>query len=70
MVLRKRAYTVQALVDAGIPAAVAVTLTASGPRAVPERALVSVTGRKRTKQPATSYCWGPDVNALLAGRTS
>lgn len=68
LTLRKAAYTVEAIVAAGVPGEVARTLVADGPRAVPERALVAVTGRTRTKQPITGYVWGPDAMALLASR--
>lgn len=67
MTLRSAAYTVEAIVAAGVRAEVARTLVADGPRAVPERALVAVGGRKRTKQPVRGYVWGPDAASLLEG---
>ncbi len=63
--LRQAAYTVEALLDAGVPPTVVRTLVADGPRATPERALVSVEGCRRTKEPVTTYVWGPDAMALL-----
>lgn len=64
--LADTAYTPDALIDAGLPAALVKRLLADGPRAVPERARVSVTGRARTTEPTTHYVWGPDAMTLLA----
>lgn len=65
--LRKAAYTVEALIDAGVPAARALTLrVAVGQK--PERALVSVRGRTRTRDTITDYVWGPDAMVLLEGK--
>lgn len=66
MKLRNDAYTPEALMDAGIPPAVVKTLIADGPRAVPERPLLAVGGRKRDKLATTRYVWGPDAMVLLA----
>ena len=66
--LADTAYTPDALIDAGLPPALVQRLLADGPRAVPERARVSVTGRKRTPEPIRHYAWGPDVRTLLAER--
>lgn len=63
--LADTAYTPDALVDAGLPAALVKRLMADGPRAVPERARVAVTGRKRTVEPTRHYVWGPDARTLL-----
>lgn len=60
------AYTPDALLDAGLPAPLVKRLLADGPRAVPERARVSVTGRGRTTEPTRHYVWGPDAAALCA----
>lgn len=58
------AYTLEAVVEAGIPAAVARKLLADGPRAVEMRPRLRLAGRGRG--PATkSYVWGPDAAALL-----
>lgn len=64
--LADAAYTPDALIDAGLPAALVKRLMADGPRAVPERARVSVAGRKRTVEPTRHYVWGPDARTLLA----
>lgn len=61
------AYTPEALMDAGVDPMVVRTLLADGPRAVPERPLLSVKGRKRGLE-TMKYCWGPDAMALLAER--
>ncbi len=66
MTFKKDAYTLNAVVEAGIAPALAKTLLADGPRCVPERARLSIHGRKRTTNPTTSYVWGPDANTLLA----
>ena len=59
------AYTVDAIIDAGVPPETARRIVADGPRAVPERPRISV--RRRGRAPlTTSYIWGPDANALLA----
>ena len=63
--LRDAAYTLDALIDVGVPTNVARTLLADGPRAVPERAYISVSGRRRTKEPERFYVWGPDAMTLL-----
>lgn len=63
--LRDDAYTPNALVDAGVPADLVRALIADGPRAVPERARESMTGRKRS-QPTVHYVWGPDARRLLS----
>jgi hypothetical protein len=63
--LRDDAYTPGALIEAGVPAALVRTLIADGPRAVPERARESVTGRRRS-EPTTHYVWGPDARRLLS----
>lgn len=69
MRLGKKAYTLGALTDAGMPADVARTMLADGRNAVPERALLSTEPgtRKRTPQPTRDYVWGPDAMTLLAG---
>lgn len=64
---RKDAYTLDAVVEAGIPASVARTLLADGPHAVPERPRLSLHGRRRA--PLTqAYVWGPDANTLLTNQ--
>lgn len=65
LLLRNEAYTPNALIDAGLAADVVRTLIVDGPRAVPERARESLTGRKRT-QPTVHHVWGCDARALLA----
>jgi len=65
IVLRKKAYAPEALVEAGVPASLVRTLVADGPRAIPERPFLSLHGRKREKAPTTYYVWGPDAAALL-----
>ena len=62
--LKNDAYTIGALVDAGVPGAVARTLLADGPNAVPEKPLLSLTSRRRGEL-TTSYVWGPDAEVLL-----
>lgn len=59
------AYSLEAVVNAGVPAKVARALVVDGPRAVPERPRVSTSRRGRGPE-TTSYIWGPDANALLA----
>lgn len=61
------AFTVDACIEAGIPASVAQRAVADGPRATPQRARLSLHGRKRT-EPTTCYVWGPDLRFLTAGR--
>ena len=68
LIFRRCAYTVQAVVDAGVDPRVARTLLADGPRALPERAFTSLTGRRRTKEPIREYVWGPDAIVLLQER--
>jgi hypothetical protein len=68
LTLKADAYTLQAIIDAGVPPDVAMTLLVSGPNAVPERALLSVHGRQRTQAPVSAYIWGPDAMVLLADR--
>jgi hypothetical protein len=65
MNLKKDAYTPEALVAAGYEPQSVKTWIADGARAVPQRARLSVTGRKRTLQPTTHYVWGPDVMGFL-----
>ena len=63
--LRAAAYTLDAIIDAGIAPDVARTLlAAAGPHAVPERPLMRVGGRKRDEL-TTHYVWGPDAMVLL-----
>ena len=66
--LRPTAYTLDAIIDAGIDPDVAWTLMADGPSAVPERPLLRVAGRRRELEPTTRYVWGPDAMTLLAER--
>jgi hypothetical protein len=61
--LRKDAYSLAALIDAGVPVAVARKLLVAQPSR-PERPRVSVTGRKRDPE-TTEYIWGPDASVLL-----
>ena len=63
--LRATAYTLDALIDAGVDPEVARTLMADGPHAVPERPLLRVGGRRRESEPTTRYVWGPDAMTLL-----
>src|SRR5688500_1941494 len=65
MTLRKDAYTLEALIEAGVPAQVARTLLADGARAIPMRPRVALTGRRRAPL-TTAYVWGPDAAVLLA----
>ena len=65
--LKSAAYTLEAIIGAGIHPDIARTLLADGPKAVPERAIVSGGGRKRTNEPTTLYVWGPDAMTLLEG---
>lgn len=60
---KKDAYTLDAVIAAGIPAPIARTLLADGPRAVPERPRESTHGRRRAPL-TTVYVWGPDANTL------
>lgn len=65
MKFRTDAYSIGAVVEGGVPYAVARRLVADGPRAVPERPRLSIHGRKRG-EPTREYVWGPDANTLLA----
>lgn len=60
------AFTVDCVIAAGIPSEVARRAVVDGPMATPQRARVSLDGRKRT-EPTTAYVWGPDL-AFVAGR--
>ncbi len=62
--LRAAAYTLDAIIDAGVDPEIARTLLADGPQAVPERPLMRVGGRKRDEL-TTHYVWGPDAMVLL-----
>lgn len=64
MKLKRDAYTASALVEAGLDPALVARLLVDGPRAVPERPRLSLTGRKRGA-PTTTYVWGPDADVLL-----
>ncbi len=61
------AYTLAAVVEAGVPPEVARTLLADDPAQRRERPRLSVTGRKRGA-PTLEYVWGPDANCLLEDR--
>lgn len=63
---KRDAYTVEAVIEAGVPATIARTLLATGPRAVPECPRLTAKGRQRAKRPTTFYIWGPDAESLLA----
>lgn len=60
---RNDAYTVEAVIEAGVPPTVARTLVAD--TTIEERPRLSVTGRKRG-EPTTHYVWGNDANVLLS----
>jgi hypothetical protein len=64
---RPIAWTPEALVAAGYTPEDVNRWLVDGPRAVPERARLSVTGRKRTPQPTRRYVWGPDLRFLAGG---
>lgn len=61
---RKDAYTLDAIVEGGVDPKDARKFLVDSRRAEPERARVSISGRKRT-EPTLDYAWGPDVNFLL-----
>lgn len=61
------AFTVECVIAAGIPADVARRAMADGPRATPQRARVSLDGRKRT-EPTIHYVWGPDLAFVTGGK--
>ena len=61
------AYTLDAVVDAGVSPSIARTLLADGPNAKPERPRISTTKRGRAPL-TTTYVWGPDANTLLGER--
>lgn len=67
--LGKKAYTVGALVGAGVPSDVARTMRVDEKhgRAQPERAIEIVGCRTRTREPIVDYVWGPDAMWLLRG---
>ena len=65
-IFRADAVTVECAIEAGIPEAVARVAIVDGPKATPERARTSLSGRTRT-EPTTRYIWGPDL-AFLMGR--
>jgi hypothetical protein len=65
LAFRRAAYTLDALIEAGVDPQVAHTLLVDGRRAVPERALVSLYRRQRTPEPIQEYVWGPDAEVLL-----
>jgi hypothetical protein len=62
--LQRAAYSPDALIDAGLSSDQARRLLADGPRAVPERPRVRLTGRRRGP-PTSTYIWGPDAALLL-----
>lgn len=62
--VRPIAWAPEALIAAGVPAARVRQLLADGPRAVPERPRLSVTGRRRADA-TTRYVWGLDLGFLL-----
>jgi hypothetical protein len=61
------AFTVDAVIAAGIPADVARRAVVDGRRATPQRARVSLDGRQRT-EPTTQYVWGPDLKFIAGVR--
>lgn len=63
--LKKDAYTLDAIMELGVPSDVARMLLAD--TSIPERPRLSLSGRKRA-QPTTEYVWGPDAVQLLSGR--
>lgn len=58
------AYTLEAVVEAGVPARIARKLLADGPANVPERPRTSLVRRGRASE-TRAYVWGPDAVALL-----
>lgn len=59
------AYTLAAVVEAGIPPSIARKLLADGPNCIEMRPRVRLAGRGRA--PLTkAYVWGPDAVALLS----
>jgi hypothetical protein len=65
-VFKAEAWTVAAVVEAGVPDEMARKALVDGPRAEPMRARVSLHGRVRT-EPTRHYVWGPDL-AFVMGR--
>lgn len=63
--LKADAYAPEALIDAGIPPRIVRCLMADGPKAVPERPRLSLSGRKRGHL-TTAHVWGPDALVLLS----
>ena len=68
LTFRRAAYTQEALVNVGVDPRIVRTLLAAGPRAIPERALITLHGRRRTAEPIQEYVWGPDAAVLLKER--
>lgn len=64
MKFKNDAYTLDAVVQAGVPPQIARKLLADGPRAVSERPRLSISGRRRGELTQT-YVWGPDAAVLL-----
>ena len=65
---RPIAWAPEALIEAGMDPGLVRRCLADGPHAVPERARLSTTGRKRTPEPTTRYVWGPDLRFLMGGK--
>jgi len=66
-IFRADAFTPEAVIAAGIPASVAHAAIVDGPRATPQRALISAEpGKSKRTEPTRRYVWGPDL-AFLAG---
>lgn len=64
-VFTAQAFTVEAVVEAGVPHETALLAIADGPRAVPTRARMTLTGRAWT-EPTRRYVWGSDLVFLLS----
>jgi len=62
--LARDAYSVEALIDAGLSHDQAVRLVVDGPRVTPKRPRLSLTGRTRGPL-TTTYIWGPDAAVLI-----
>ena len=66
--LKPVAWTPDALIDAGLDAKHVMCWRVDPKTATPERARLSIHGRKRTTATTTDYIWGPDLRFLTEGR--
>ena len=65
---RTPAMLAQASENAGIDAKHVMLWRVDPKTATPERARLSLNGRKRTAGTTTDYIWGPDLRFLTEGR--